>query len=155
MAIVLNHTIVPAHDKGASAEWFARIYGLVYEGAAGHFAPVKVNDTLTLDFDNADRFDSYHYALHVGDKEFDEIFARVQAEGISMVAGLLTRRTFRLMNVVAAEDFTSRTQTGIFWSYSLVPNPTTPRGGTCHGQSIFWSALDAGHTLRRVGGGRH
>ena len=25
MAITLNHTIVPAHDKEASAEWFAKI----------------------------------------------------------------------------------------------------------------------------------
>ena len=28
MAIVLNHTIVPAHDKLRSAEFFARIFGL-------------------------------------------------------------------------------------------------------------------------------
>src|SRR5262249_1164925 len=51
MAIVLNHTIVPAHDKVASAEFFARIFGLEYRGPHSHFAPVQVNDGLTLDFD--------------------------------------------------------------------------------------------------------
>src|SRR5271170_309200 len=46
MAITLNHTIVPAHDKEASAKFFAHIFGLKYEGAMGHFAPVRVNETL-------------------------------------------------------------------------------------------------------------
>ena len=45
MAITLNHTIIPAQDKEASARWFANIFGLTYEGPAGHFAPVQVNDT--------------------------------------------------------------------------------------------------------------
>ena len=41
MAIELNHTIVPALDKEASATFFARIFGLRYEGPTGHFAPFK------------------------------------------------------------------------------------------------------------------
>ena len=73
MPIVLNHTIVPAHDKEASARFFARIFGLSYEGPMGHFAPVKVNETFTLDFDDGDTFDSHHYAFHVSDEEFDKL----------------------------------------------------------------------------------
>ena len=57
MAIELNHTIVPALDKEASATFLARIFGLPYDGPAGHFAPVQVNESLTLDFDNAKAFD--------------------------------------------------------------------------------------------------
>ena len=45
MAITLNHTIVPAHDKNASAKFFAHMFGLKFDGAMGHFAPVKVNET--------------------------------------------------------------------------------------------------------------
>src|ERR1700722_752716 len=60
MAIVLNHTIVPAHDKVASAEFFARIFGLEYNGPHSHFAPVRVNDGLTLDFDERGEFESPH-----------------------------------------------------------------------------------------------
>ena len=83
MAIILNHTIVPAHDKEASAHFFARIFGLPYEGATGHFAPVRVNETLTFDFDESDSFESHHYAFHVSDQEFDCIFKRVQEEGLA------------------------------------------------------------------------
>jgi len=83
MAIILNHTVVPAHDKEASARFFADIFGLKYEGPVGHFAPVRVNDTLTLDFDDADRFDIHHYAFHVSDREFDAILKRVQEAGIA------------------------------------------------------------------------
>ena len=86
MSIMLDHTIVPARDKVASARWFAEIFGLRFEGLHGHFAPVRVNDTLTLDFDDAERFESHHYAFHVGDEEFDAIFGRVQAAGITYAA---------------------------------------------------------------------
>jgi len=55
MTIILNHTIVPSHDKVASAKWFADIFGLTNEETQGHFAPVHVNDTLTLDFEPSSR----------------------------------------------------------------------------------------------------
>jgi catechol 2,3-dioxygenase-like lactoylglutathione lyase family enzyme len=87
MAITLNHTIVPTHDKEASARFFAQIFGLNYDGPNGHFAPVRVHETLTLDFDNWDKFEMHHYAFLVSDAEFDEIFARVQAAGISYGSG--------------------------------------------------------------------
>jgi catechol 2,3-dioxygenase-like lactoylglutathione lyase family enzyme len=83
MTIELNHTIVPARDKEASARFFADIFGLKYEGSSGHFAPVRVNERLTLDFDNADGFNIHHYAFHVSDEEFDAIFKRVQEAGIA------------------------------------------------------------------------
>ena len=83
MAILLNHTIVPAHDKNASAAFFARIMGLETSPAMGHFAPVRVNETLTFDFDNAENFESHHYAFHVTDEDFDSIFSRIQAEGVA------------------------------------------------------------------------
>ena len=82
MAITLDHTIVPSRDKTASAAFFTRIFGLKPEAPMGHFAPVRVNDTLTLDFDNREQFDSHHYAFHVTDEEFAAIFERVKAEGI-------------------------------------------------------------------------
>ena len=83
MAIInLDHTIVPAKDKEESARFFARIMGLKYEGVHGHFAPVKVNDTLTLDFDNREGFEHHHYAFHVTEEDFDAIFERVKAESL-------------------------------------------------------------------------
>jgi len=87
MAVTLNHTIVPSHDKEAAARFFARIFGLKYAGPAGHFAPVRINETLTLDFDNRDKFESHHYAFHVSDDEFDVIFQRVTEEKIPYGSG--------------------------------------------------------------------
>ena len=82
MTIILNHTIVPVKDKQASAEFFARIFGLKIESPIGHFAAVRINDTLTLDFAEREGFDSHHYAFHVNDAEFDAIFARVREAGL-------------------------------------------------------------------------
>jgi len=79
MAITLNHTIVPARDKEASARFFAQIFGLKYDGLMSHFAPVRVNGELTMDFDNAESFEQHH---HVSDEEFDAIFKRVHEAGI-------------------------------------------------------------------------
>jgi catechol 2,3-dioxygenase-like lactoylglutathione lyase family enzyme len=83
MTITLNHTIVPARDKQTSAEFFARIFGLRVEEKHGHFAPVRVNETLTLLFDQDSSFESHHYAFHVGDAEFDAIFGRVREAGLA------------------------------------------------------------------------
>ncbi|MEE8290906.1 MAG: VOC family protein [Candidatus Tectomicrobia bacterium] len=91
MAIALNHTIVPSHDKEAAARFFAQIFGLSYDGPMGHFAPVRVNDTLTLDFDNRDQFEPHHYAFHVSDEEFDHIFGRIQAASLSYGSGPRSR----------------------------------------------------------------
>jgi catechol 2,3-dioxygenase-like lactoylglutathione lyase family enzyme len=85
--ITLNHTIVPARNKEASARLFAELFGLKYEGSQGHFAPVKVNETLTMDFDNREGFESHHYAFHVTDTEFDAIFGRVKEKGMAYGSG--------------------------------------------------------------------
>ena len=77
----LDHTIVPAKDKEASAQFFARIMGLEQLGPMAHFAPVRVNESLTMDFDNAEQFEHHHYAFKVSDEEFDAIFGRIKAEG--------------------------------------------------------------------------
>ena len=69
--------------QGGGGAFFARIFGLSDEGADGHFAPVRIGDTLTLLFDDADRFESHHYAFHVSDDEFAAIFERVKQAGIA------------------------------------------------------------------------
>ena len=50
MTLQLDHTIVPAYDKEKSAAFIARTLGLTYEGLWKGFAPVRINDFLTLDF---------------------------------------------------------------------------------------------------------
>jgi catechol 2,3-dioxygenase-like lactoylglutathione lyase family enzyme len=60
---------------------------LHYGGAASHFAPLRVNETLTLDFDDNSGFESHHYAFKVSESEFDDIFGRVKTEGILYGSG--------------------------------------------------------------------
>jgi catechol 2,3-dioxygenase-like lactoylglutathione lyase family enzyme len=93
MTIRLDHTIVPAKDKIASAKFFAEMFGLTVEPDTGHFAEVQVNHRLTFLFADEPEawggpgFDprtgrSHHYAFHVSNSEFDAIFGRVKAKGI-------------------------------------------------------------------------
>jgi catechol 2,3-dioxygenase-like lactoylglutathione lyase family enzyme len=87
MPVHLDHHIVPAHDKEASARWFADIMGLEYKGPWGHFAPVKIDEYLSLDFDNAENFQTSHYAFLVSDPEFNDILERVQEKKIVYGSG--------------------------------------------------------------------
>jgi catechol 2,3-dioxygenase-like lactoylglutathione lyase family enzyme len=48
---------------------------------------LRVNDTLTLDFDNDTNFESHHYAFKVDEAAFEGIFDRVRAEGIAYGSG--------------------------------------------------------------------
>ncbi len=78
MTIELNHTIVPARDKEESVRFYERMFGFKYEGPMGHFAPIKIpSQSLTLDFDNRESFQTHHYAFKVSEDEFDEIFGRI------------------------------------------------------------------------------
>jgi catechol 2,3-dioxygenase-like lactoylglutathione lyase family enzyme len=98
MAIMLDHTIVPAHDKVASAKFFAELFGLSYDGPMGPFAPVRINDSLSLDFDDrwGDKFGLHHYAFHVSDAEFDAIFGRVKAKGLKYGSGPYSREDMQV-----------------------------------------------------------
>jgi catechol 2,3-dioxygenase-like lactoylglutathione lyase family enzyme len=82
-SIQLDHTIVPARDKEQAARFFARIFDVRYEGPVGPFVAVRVNDTLTLDFDDRwPSFEPHHYAFRVAEGDFDAILSRVRGEGI-------------------------------------------------------------------------
>jgi catechol 2,3-dioxygenase-like lactoylglutathione lyase family enzyme len=82
MAILLDHLIVPSHNPVDAAQSLATILGVPWEKEVGHFTPVYVNESLTLDFDYREQFDRHHYCFHVSDEEFDGILERVQAAGI-------------------------------------------------------------------------
>jgi catechol 2,3-dioxygenase-like lactoylglutathione lyase family enzyme len=82
MAIRLDHVIVPSHDRVAAAKFLADLLGVPWEESRGDFTPVYVNETLTFDFANRERFESHHFCFHVSDDEFGTIFARIQAARI-------------------------------------------------------------------------
>jgi catechol 2,3-dioxygenase-like lactoylglutathione lyase family enzyme len=86
MSVELNHTIVPAHDPKASAQFLADILGLTVDPPVAHFTPITLANRATLDYDQQDDFRSHHYAFLVSDEEFDAAFARIQDAGITFFA---------------------------------------------------------------------
>jgi catechol 2,3-dioxygenase-like lactoylglutathione lyase family enzyme len=87
MAIILDHTIVPAKDKGASAKFFAEIFGLTVKPGQGYFTQVQVNESLTFDFAEQPEPKSHHYAFHVSEAEFEAIFGRLKARELPYGSG--------------------------------------------------------------------
>lgn len=78
MTVKLNHTIVSARDKEASATFLAEILGLPAPAPFGPFMTVQVANDVTLDFmDNEGEITTQHYAFLISEDEFDEIFGRI------------------------------------------------------------------------------
>ena len=83
MAVQLNHTIVAARDRLASASFLAEILGLPAPKSWGPFAMVEVDNGITLDYMEADEVTPQHYAFLVSETEFDEIFGRIRERGLT------------------------------------------------------------------------
>jgi catechol 2,3-dioxygenase-like lactoylglutathione lyase family enzyme len=80
----LNHHIVSASDNAASARFYADVLGLPDPHRLGEFAVLEVSPATTLDFISTDgNYDRQHYAFLVTEAEFDEIFDRVRARGLT------------------------------------------------------------------------
>jgi catechol 2,3-dioxygenase-like lactoylglutathione lyase family enzyme len=84
MTVELNHTIVAAHDKQASAQFLADVLGLKVSPPYGPFIPVAIPNGVTLDFiDTTGTITPQHYAFLVSETDFDAIFARVRERGLT------------------------------------------------------------------------
>jgi catechol 2,3-dioxygenase-like lactoylglutathione lyase family enzyme len=80
MTIKLNHTIVHSRDPRVSADFLASLFGLPAPVPFGPFLDVQVGNEVTLAFLDAEDMEiqMQHYAFLVSEKEFDQIFGRVQ-----------------------------------------------------------------------------
>ncbi|MFG2797699.1 VOC family protein [Streptomyces pseudovenezuelae] len=84
MTVQLNHTIVAAHDKHASARFLADILGLSVSPQYGPFVPVEIPNGVTLDYmDTGEEITPQHYAFLVSEDDFDTIFARIREAGLT------------------------------------------------------------------------
>src|SRR5215470_5653229 len=84
MTVHLDHLMVPSRDKLAAAKLLAELLGVPWsETGVGPFAPVYLNDGLTLDFAQwTEPFPLIHYAFRVTPEEFDAILGRIKAASI-------------------------------------------------------------------------
>lgn len=85
MNLQLDHTMVAARDRRASAALLAAILGVPWsETGVGPFCPVYVNDGLTLDVDQTEGpLPVQHFCFRVDDASFDAIVARLSSLGIA------------------------------------------------------------------------
>jgi catechol 2,3-dioxygenase-like lactoylglutathione lyase family enzyme len=80
MTVELNHTIVPARDKIASATFLTDLLGLPAPTTFGPFLGVTLGNGVELDFlETSDDIHPQHYAFLVSEAEFDTIFDRIRA----------------------------------------------------------------------------
>ena len=63
MSVELNHTIIPAKDKWASAKFLADILNLEAGPEWGHFVPIRTANGVTLDFADREDFGPQHLRL--------------------------------------------------------------------------------------------
>lgn len=84
MAVEFNHTIIHARNKVESAKFLSDILGLPAPAEFGPFVFVKTSNGVSLDFFETDeKFDLQHYAFLVSEEEFDQIFSRIRARGLT------------------------------------------------------------------------
>jgi catechol 2,3-dioxygenase-like lactoylglutathione lyase family enzyme len=82
MAVELNHTIIPSHDKTESAEFLSEILGLAAPTAYGPFMCVETANGVSLDYQDRTLFEPAHFAFLISEEEFDAVFARVTERGL-------------------------------------------------------------------------
>ena len=96
MTVSLNHTIVHAHDKAATARFLTEILGISPARTLSHFTVVQVGET-SLDFIETDGdIASRHFAFLVSEDKFDQIFARLKERGLDYWADPFHREPGRI-----------------------------------------------------------
>jgi catechol 2,3-dioxygenase-like lactoylglutathione lyase family enzyme len=93
MPVELNHTIVHASDQHRSAAFLVDLLGLPEPTRFGPFLVVEAANGVSLDFaTDPGPIHPQHYAFLVTEQEFDEIFDRIKARGLTFWADPFHRR---------------------------------------------------------------
>lgn len=88
MTVRLNHTIINATDRAATADFLVSILGLPEADEFGPFLVVQTGNGVSLDvMHSTEEFTKQHYAFLVEEDEFDTIFGRIREKGLTYWAG--------------------------------------------------------------------
>src|SRR5487761_1307325 len=85
MSIEVNHLIIPATDKNASARFLADVLGVEVGPEVSHFQPVQIG-RVTLDYDHATDIRPMHIAFLIDDATFDAANRRLADIGAATYA---------------------------------------------------------------------
>jgi catechol 2,3-dioxygenase-like lactoylglutathione lyase family enzyme len=87
MPVQLNHTIVHAEDRDATADFLVDVLGLQPAETFGPFRVVQVSNGVSLDvMQAAGPVHSQHYAFLVTEEEFDQIWDRIKERSLKFWA---------------------------------------------------------------------
>jgi catechol 2,3-dioxygenase-like lactoylglutathione lyase family enzyme len=86
VAVEVNHIMVPALDKRATAGLLAGILGLEVEAEAGQCVRLCAGNGLTLEFTESGACWAFQCAILVSGPEFDAALARIKHAAISFYA---------------------------------------------------------------------
>ncbi|MGH7400312.1 MAG: VOC family protein [Candidatus Rokuibacteriota bacterium] len=128
MAIQLDHLIVPSHDPVARAKSLAGLLDVPWQASQGPFTPVYLNEALTLDFADRERFEAHHYCFHVGDAEFDAILDRIQTSRIPYRSSPLGETDMQINRRLGGKNLYWQDADGHLWeiltvSYARADSP--------------------------------
>jgi catechol 2,3-dioxygenase-like lactoylglutathione lyase family enzyme len=129
MSVELNHTIIPAKDKWASAKFLADILNLEAGPEWGHFVPVKTGNGVTLDFSDSEGFRPQHYAFLVSEAEFDAALARIRASGVEHYANFRRERPGEINHLYGGRGVYFDDPNGHLLELITRPYGPTPEGG--------------------------
>ncbi len=77
IAVEVNHVVIPAEDKRATARLLAYIFGLEVQDDSGQLVRIRTSDGLTLDFSEPRGCWAFQCAFLVADAEFDAALGRI------------------------------------------------------------------------------
>ncbi len=127
MTVELNHTIVHAHDKRASAAFLADILGVEVGPDWGPFAPVHLGNGVSLDYEDiAGDISPQHYAFLVDDETFDRGLAKLRAGGHEIWADPAARQAGQINHRFGGRGFYFRDPSGHFLELITAPYGATP-----------------------------
>jgi len=78
----IDHIIVNVNDNPASVDFYVNVLGFKLEGEDGPFTVIRVSADFTLQLAPWGTKGNEHYAFALSRTDFDEVFARLKANGI-------------------------------------------------------------------------
>lgn len=108
MTVQLNHTIVHATDRAATAAHLAEVLGLPEPTTYGPFLVVELANDVSLDVMEVARVHAQHYAFLVEDDEFEAIHGRIVERGLDFWADPFERQP--------GETNTNDGGRGLYWN---------------------------------------
>src|SRR6185312_2308116 len=149
-------------DPTAGAKLLAALLDVPWRAAQdGPFTPVFVNDGLTVDFAEGEKFDYHHYCFRVTETDFDAIHGRLQAAGIPYRSTPLGETDMRINRRLGGKDLYWNDADGHIWEILTVSYARASLWLTSGGPELTLpGALDIDHCqppavpLLRPHGGR-